>query len=72
MGFQTPGSLAYSMLHSILNYPPHRFLSLLQGEPGKAGEKGLAGAPGLRVSVLLDVCGSLLVGYLSETGGVSP
>lgn len=24
----------------------------LQGEPGKAGEKGLAGAPGLRVSIL--------------------
>ena len=39
--------------------------SLFQGEPGKAGEKGLPGAPGLRVSAsplptpgcVLDTCG---------------
>lgn len=33
--------------------PPFMVLpSFLQGEPGKAGEKGLPGAPGLRVSSL--------------------
>lgn len=32
-------------------HPPLMVLhSFLQGEPGKAGEKGLPGAPGLRVS----------------------
>lgn len=68
MGLQAPGSLYPK--------PPNSWSSLafLQGEPGKAGEKGLAGAPGLRVSVLPTAHGLVLVQsvwaeFLTEAGG---
>lgn len=64
-------SLLYASLHPQLSTLSFS-LPFLQGEPGKAGEKGLAGAPGLRVSALFMVCGLVLVEYRSGTGGVSP
>lgn len=49
------GGLLSLLSASLHPHPPSSRSSLpfFQGEPGKAGEKGLAGAPGLRVSVLL-------------------
>lgn len=49
---KAPGSPAYSTHLSHHNPPSMVLPFLLQGEPGKAGEKGLPGAPGLRVSNL--------------------